>query len=558
MIPRGQGEGAKLPSLAGDRYVVKREKKRWQHIQTAELPQLVKDGVELAVWEDRPTKIREKDGKIQHRELSRISKNAKALLDPESMTAVLDAPTLPKRLNLKDSAKQQPLKSYNDIIGEVGNGGYDVAHYEVRLDADFESKSILGLTTVKAKATQDLESLSLDFMPFPHVIVEVNGEAARFKQENNELQVVPEKPIERGQDFSVDVLYEGAPHEVRESFIGDLPFGMRFVDGALSTISEPRSTRGWFPCNDHPADKATFDFEIAVPKGYEANAGGLLAEEKVIENGAKRQLTFRPRDPMAPYVVPLNAFKSEDYDIWSQASGNGVPIENSLPKDSKPIAREVLNKTPQVVDFLESYLGDYPFEVLGNHNFRGLFGGAFEAQTRNVYTQSLMEIESVNPGGSMIHPPTEVLAHEITHQWFGDSVSINRWKDIWMKEAFATYFGAAYAAHEYGVDLDAHMNVRYERARARVSDYVPGDLNPQTMYSGDAYNLMAGGVHALRKELGEESFKTVVKTFLNDYAGKSVEITDFVTSCEELTGKNLKPFFNKWVYASRLPEKLPA
>ena len=126
-----------------------------------------------------------------------------------------------------------------------------------------------------------------------------------------------------------------------------------------------------------------------------------------------------------------------------------------------------------------------------------------------------------------------------------------------MKEAFATYFGAAYAAHDFGVDLDQHMSTRYERARNRVSGYIPGDPETQKMYSGDAYNLMAGGVHALRKELGDGDFKKVLKTFLTDYAGDSAEITDFVATCEETTGKDLKAFFNKWVYAEHLPKRLP-
>jgi aminopeptidase N len=136
-------------------------------------------------------------------------------------------------------------------------------------------------------------------------------------------------------------------------------------------------------------------------------------------------------------------------------------------------------------------------------------------------------------------------------------VSITRWRDIWMKEAFATYFGAAYAAFDHGVDVDQHMKTRYERSRLRVSDYVPGEPDARKMYSGDAYNLMAGGVHALRKELGDGDFKKVLQTFLNDYAGKSAEITDFVASCEETTKKDLKPFFNKWVYSAHLPKRLP-
>lgn len=558
MVPRTEQSGVKLPSRAADRYLVKKDEKGWAHTKTAELPKLVEDGVELAVWEDRSTRNSGKDGKIQGREIFRIAKGGEALLsDLDDISGVLDSPQLPQNIDLSDKTSKVALDSYNDIIQQIGNGGYDAKHYSVRVAPDFEKETILGLSTMKAEATQDLDSFSMDFLPFPHVAVEVNGKPAQYKQQDSELKIFPKDPLKEGEEFEVDVLYNGAPHEVRESFIYNLPFGMRFVEGALSTISEPRSTRGWFPCNDHPSDKATFDFEIAVPAGYQANASGLLGNETAVDNGNTRQLEFKPKDPMAPYVVALNAFKSEEFEVWNQTSSRGVPIENSVPIDSKPVAKEALNKTPKVLDFLESFLGDYPFEVLGNHNFKKLFGGAFEAQTRNVYTQRTMEMEKVDLDGPSIHFPTEVVAHETAHQWFGDSVSISRWRDIWMKEAFATYFGAAFAAHDFGVDVDQHMKTRYEKSRNRVSGYVPGDPETRKMYSGDAYNLMAGGVHALRKELGDEDFKKVLKTFLTDYAGDSAEITDFVASCEETTGKDLKKFFNTWVFAAHLPKRLP-
>lgn len=557
MIPRTERDGLKLPSLAADRFLVKKGKDGWEHSSVAELPKLVSDQVELAIWEDKATRKHGKNGKIEDRELHKIESGSENLLSNlDNISGVLDAAELPRTLDLSQPSAQVPLRSFNDIIEQVGNGGYDAEHYSVSIYPNFERETILGLTSMRAEATQDLKELTLDFLPFPHVAVEVNGEKAEFQQMDNELQVVPAQALKEGEKFQVDVLYEGKPHEVREAFIGDLPFGMRFVEGALVTISEPRSSRGWFPSNDHPADKATFDFELGVPKGYDAHASGLRAG--TVEGSDFRQFTYRPKDAMAPYLVALNAYRSEDFEVWQQTSDRGVPIENSVPKDSKPGAKDALNKAPKILNFLESYLGDYPFEVLGNHNFKKLFGGAFEAQTRNVYTQETMEIDRVNREGRTIHFPTEVVAHETAHQWFGDSVSIMRWRDIWMKEAFATYFGAAYAAHDYGVDLDKHMSTRYESSRARVSGYVPGEPNAQKMYSGDAYNLMAGGVHALRKELGEEDFKKVLKTFLSDYAGKSAEITDFVKSCEELTGRDLKKLFNTWVYAEQLPKRLPA
>lgn len=555
MVPRTEQSGTKLPSRSGDRYIVKKNEGQWAHTSVAEIPKLVADQAEIAIWEDRTTGRHARDGQIQGNEVTRVTSGAEALLgDLDDLAPQLDAPELGHSIELRP-ASPHAADSYHDIITEIGNAGYDAKHYSVRIEPDFEKKTISGHTTMKATAEQDLDSFSLDFMPFPSVMVEVNGKPAKIQQRKNELEIVPQVPLKEGQDFSVDVLYEGAPHEVKESYIHNLPFGMRFTEGALSTISEPRATRGWLPCNDHPSDKATFDIEVTVPNEYDVNASGKLASQEAV--GDKTRYRFEPRDPMTTYLVGLNAFKKEDFEVWQQTSGRGLPIENSIPADSGPMARETLNKSPQMVDFLESFLGDYPFEILGNHTFRGLFGGAFEAQTRNVYTHNLMELRPPRDTRQSIHWPTEVLAHETAHQWFGDAVSINRWRDIWLKEAFATYFGAAYAAHDFGVDLDDHMKERYEFSRRRVSDYVPGEPNANKMYSGDAYNLMAGSVHALRKELGDEGFKKVLGTFLTEYNGESAEVTDFVASCEETTGRDLKGFFNKWVFSAHLPSRLP-
>lgn len=558
MVPRSLESGAKLPSRSADRYLVRQDDKgQWSHIESREVPNLVQNGVELAIWEDAPTAAHSKNGRIEARELTRIKGGADTLLgDLTDLASQLDRPVLGHEIVLQ-RPNSEAAQSYNDIVSEVGNAGYDAQHYTVRIDADFSSRTITGHTTMRAEAEQDLDSFSLDFMPFPSVTVEVNGEKAGIRQNKNELEIVPKAPIAKGAEFEVDVLYEGAPHEVKEEYIHNLPFGMRFVDGALSTISEPRAARGWFPSNDHPSDKAHFDVEVIVPEGYQANASGRLEHSEPVAGGTKRKFSFKPRDPMATYLLGLNAFKEDEYEVWQQESPSGVLIENSIPKDSKPMARDILNKSPEMVEFLEDFLGDYPFEILGNHTFRDLFGGAFEAQTRNVYTHPVMEMPYPKDTRRSLHFPTEVLAHETAHQWFGDSVSINRWRDIWVKEAFATYFGAAYAAHDLGKDLDAHMNERYEFSRSKVTDYVPGEPNAQKMYSGDAYNLMAGSVHALRKTVGEENFKEVVKTFLTEYNGESAEVTDFVATAESVTGQDLKEFFNTWVFAARLPGKLP-
>ena len=340
MVPRSLNTGAKLPSHSADRYLVARDNKEWTHIRSSDLQSLVKENSELAIWEDKSDRRHGKNGKIDAREITRISGGSEALLgDIGEISHQLDQAELGHEITLKGPASRG-TDTYNDIVSEIGNGGYNAQHYTVRVEPDFEKKTIFGHTTMKAKADQKLESFSLDFMPFPASFAVVNGKLAETRQKDNEFEIIPQTPIKEGEGFQVDVLYEGAPHEVKEEYSHNLPFGMRFVDGALSTVSEPRAARGWFPSNDHPSDKATFDIEVTVPQGYEANASGTVESIETQENGDKTY-RFEPKDEMATYLIGLNAFKENEFEVWQQESGRGVPIENSVPADTKPMARDL-------------------------------------------------------------------------------------------------------------------------------------------------------------------------------------------------------------------------
>ncbi len=537
----------------------KYQKPEWQIIDNT-LSSLEQRSM-VAEWQDQP-QLSAKDGLIQDNEVSVIdSQSANLLLqETDKVLKQLTAQASANKplIDLAELISDKPIagdKAIADIIPQVGNGGYDVQHYNVDLTltnpktADLKTK-----VTLDAIAHSNLKEFTLDFKPFDYVKVTVNGNKAQFNMQDDELTVKPQTALKHNEPFQVEIEYEGSPSVVRESLIHGTEVGLKNHQGTLTTLGEPRGNKNWLPSNNHPSDKATYDFSITTPQNYTSSANGPLTEKMTNPDGTVTS-KFTMDSPMASYLAGINIWETDKYDSWTQPSVNGVSIEHSAPKNADPLIRETLNKTPKMLNFLESWMGPYPFKNLGNHVFDKFFSGGLEVQSRNVYGSAVVADPSFG---------TEVVAHETAHQWFGDSVSIKKWQDIWLKEAFATYFGIAYLAHEEAAKsgiseaeaMDKIFEKRYAYARNHKTSE-PGDPKPETMYSYQHYLKMAAGVHALRKTVGDEQFRDIITTFTQTYKDQSVEVTDFIKVAQDVSQKDLTQLFDTWVYSERQPRDFP-
>jgi aminopeptidase N len=188
---------------------------------------------------------------------------------------------------------------------DLGNGGYDVEHYALDLALELETGRLSGTATVTARATQDLSSFNLDLAGLEVESVSVRGAPATFARDSEELIVTPPEPIAAGLSFGTEVRYAGVPGLVRDAALPFLP-GVGWFQGPLGVyaLSEVAGAHGWFPCNDHPLDKATLELRVSVPKGYVAASNGRLVAES--SDGLRRTFSFAARDPLPPYLVTLN------------------------------------------------------------------------------------------------------------------------------------------------------------------------------------------------------------------------------------------------------------
>ena len=309
---------------------------------------------------------------------------------------------------------------------ELGGGGYDVEHYALDVDVDMDAEAIVGLATITALATQDLSAFNLDLAGLEVDEVTVDGVAADFTHEGRELTITPAEPIAEGDSFEVVIDYGGEPRPYAEPSLGGAGIGWNFGDEYVYTASETSGAATWYPVNDHPSDKATYTLRITVPQPYVVAANGVLTE--TIESGDEVTYVWEMAQPMASYLGTVNI---DTFEVQEYEAENGVRIRNYFPDTFADRAERVFADQDEMLVFFSDVFGDYPFDAYGAVLTRARLGFALETQTMSLFSASV----AMGAGGGA----ETVIAHELAHQWFGNSVTPTTWRDIWHNEGFATY-----------------------------------------------------------------------------------------------------------------------
>jgi aminopeptidase N len=377
----------------------------------------------------------------------------------------------------------------------LGNGGYDAQHYTLDLAVDVVHNSIAGTMTMEARATQDLGRLSLDFAGFRIGAVMVDHTPASYSRQSHKLLITLPRAVAAGQQMEIAVTYAGVPTVIATPS-GD--GGWHGTGTGSFVTSEPDGAEGWFPVNDHPLDKATYTFRITVPKPFMAVANGL--PQATVAHGDAITYTWQERYPMASYLaeVAIRRFTAQ------QSSGpGGLPLLSYYPPALVARAQSVFARLPQMIAYFESILGPYPFEAYGGIVADTRLPYALETQTRTLYGRSIL--------GYIPDRAQEGISHELAHQWFGDSVSLKTWQDIWLNEGFATYMSWLWLEHiqeraylegvmrsEYGYLLEAPyfttLLTQPALAGQRVLRIVQAILHVQGQSMSDAQILQGMGL----------------------------------------------------------------
>lgn len=414
---------------------------------------------------------------------------------------------------------------------EAGNGGYDVRHYSLDLDYDPASRRLSGTATVTARATQDLSAFDLDLHGLSVDEVTVEGERAGWSREDRELIVTPPAPLHDGETFEARVRYHGTPRTITDpdgSAEGWLPTS----DGALA-LGEPIGSMAWFPGNHHPSDKASYDIEVTVPKGVEAVSNGEPAGQRTREG--RTTYTWRATEPMASYVATLAI---GDYDIRRGTAG-GVPEYTAV----EPGAAESGEELPEVMEWAEYNFGPYPFSSTGVIIVgAGDSDYALETQNRPVF-----------PGV----PDTELLVHEIAHQWFGNSVTPRTWRDMWLNEGFATYAEWLWEEDQGGDSAQVTFEALYDSDDADLWAFPPAEP-PGAEHISDrpVYDRGAMVVHKIRQAVGDGAFYDLVQGWTAGRHHGNADTDDFTAYVEKRAPDvDFSRIWDDWLYGDGRPDR---
>ena len=419
-----------------------------------------------------------------------------------------------------------------------GNGGYDVQHYDLRIRYGPGTNQLRGVARIAAFATQDLTCFSLDLVGLTVRAITVNGQPASWSRTDHELMITPATPVTPGADLQVEVTYDGFPRSFVIESLGAVSGFIRTADGAI-VAGEPEAATAWFPVNDHPTDRASYTFRITVPTGSQVVANGVRESRET--HGAWTTHVWQAEDPMASYLA---TFGVGEWRMRFRETASGVPVIDAIDPDVLPLVRRSLRREPEILTFLESAFGPYPFGSAGAivpDTRRLRF--ALETQTRPVYARSFF------PGGD------SVIVHELAHQWFGDLVAVHRWRDVWLNEGFATYAEWLWSEHEGSATPQQIFKAVWKSIEGGSPFWwvVIGDPGVEDLFDGAVYIRGAMTLQALRNEVGDDAFWAIVHAWTQTNAFGTGTTEEFVALAEQVSGRDLGDLFDLWLFTPSRP-----
>jgi aminopeptidase N len=361
--------------------------------------------------------------------------------------------------------------------------------------------------------------------------------------------ITPKRALQQGRRFDVEVRYSGVPVEfilpgttIRTGF-------MTTPDG-VTVAGQPEVAASWFPVNDHPLDKASYSFEVTVPDGYEVVANGFLRGRD--HRGHRTTWEWEASEPMASYLATIDIGQ---WDVHQWQTDTGLPVYDAVDSAITGGLRQVIDSSlarqGEVVKLLSDAFGPYPFSTVGGivDNQDDLFF-ALETQTRPVYSKYFWLDQNGNPVNGDF-----VVVHELAHQWFGDDVALARWQDIWLNEGFATYAEWLWAEHEFGVTPAQIFQDIYDGIPADSPFWtvVIGDPGVDLLFDGAVYVRGAMTLQALRTEVGDAAFWTIMRGWASSKSGGNGTTPEFIALAEQVSGEQLDALFNSWLFTPAKP-----
>ncbi|MFH6603315.1 M1 family aminopeptidase [Maribacter algicola] len=423
------------------------------------------------------------------------------------------------------------------------NLSIDVRNYVFNLHLNDEDNEIEGEALITVDFKDKVEHFSLDLIgksgEHGMEVIEVleDSTITEYRYANDKIIIRPKFNGPKTKTFSIR--YHGVPE--RGLVIDTTKFGQRSFFGD----NWPNLARHWLPCVDHPYDKAAVEFRITAPDHYDVVATGEKIEESNLNNGFKLT-TYREPAPVAMKVVTIGVTK-----FASKLLGmvGDIPVTAWVYPENRLDGFSDYAVSTDVMDYFVDHIGPYAYAKLANMQAKTQWGGLENAGTISYFENSVTGKNEVEG----------LIAHEIAHQWFGNSASEANWNHVWLSEGFATYFSILYLENTYGDEkrkeelvLDRKQTIEYyAKNPAPVVDN--SIIDPLKVLSTNTYQKGGWVLNMLRHQLGDDIFWKGIRTYYETYENSNALTKDFQAVMESVSGKNLANFFSQWIFTKGHP-----
>ncbi len=429
----------------------------------------------------------------------------------------------------------------------VRNPSMDIERYRYFIELNDQNSQIKGRAIVSIRALEAISDVTLDLAKSDE-----NGKGMQVKQvlmggkvlvsfhDGQRLRIQLPERLNANSLFDLEIIYQGEPASglhISNNKFGDRVF---FAD------NWPDQGHQWLPSIDHPSDKAAVEFIVTAPDHYEVVANGIKVEERNLE-GNRKLSHWREDVPIAVKVMVIGVAR---FAIQESGKLKDVPITSWVFPQNKDQGFHDYGVAIKALDYFQKNIGPYPYKKLANVQSKTRFGGLENANTIFYFENS------VTGKGEQ----EALIAHEIAHQWFGNSTTENDWHHVWLSEGFATYFTSLYIEHTFGREFflkqmlsNREKVMRYHQKVSRpIIDTAVRD--PKLVLNPNTYEKAAWVLHMLRQTLGDEVFWRGIREYYAKFDGKNVMTEDFQNVMEQVSGQNLSSFFQQWLYREGHPK----
>ncbi|MDQ4502642.1 M1 family metallopeptidase [Sinomonas sp. ASV322] len=427
-----------------------------------------------------------------------------------------------------------------------GTAAYRVRRYDLDLDVRLASNRLSGQARIRAEAREKLDTVSLSLAGLRVTKVFVDGaKPAKSAQRGDQLVVTPRNRIPKGRAFDLEIRYEGSPRPIDGRW-GEV--GWEELDDGVLVAGQPVGAPTWFPCNDHPSQKAAFRIAVTADAGYRVVSNGVLTSRRT--RSSRETWVYDQPEPMSPYLATVLIGRYRDLELGrlpDRGSGR-VRVLAAVPPELRAEAATGLKDQVRMVKLFSELFGPYPFRDYTVVVTEDELEIPLEAQSLSIVGRNHIK---------RTWEAQRLLAHELAHQWFGNSVTVRCWADIWLHEGFACYAEWLWSEEAGIAPVKERAAAAWKLLATKPQDLLIGVPGPDHMFDDRVYKRGALALHAVRRAVGDDRFFRSLRAFASEYRHGLASTADFVEILDRVCAGARKfdaaAVLRPWLYQRALP-----